>query len=109
MGNLPKPKVRTGSVDIDGEPLELRGLTRGEFLQVGKAAEAEPETADPTMFAFAASVSYDEAKAWLDEAPIEATISVMEKCLELSGLASPKDSNSKSESSEEKSTASTSS
>lgn len=85
MGNLPKAKCPTDVVDVDGERVEVRGLTRGE---VKTMTEFKDENlVDPYVVSCGVGVSATEAAEWLKDASMVGSQSVIVKILELSGMA----------------------
>lgn len=86
MGNLPKAKCPTRTLDVGGEPLELTGLTRGQLHAVNAAGAGDPAKFEISLVGFACGVTYDEAAEWLDSIPAGIAQEVVEAAMELSGL-----------------------
>lgn len=59
---LPPSKVSTGTVELSGGVVEIRGLTFNE------AREMRGERANAVAIAYATGCTEDEAQAWIDTA-----------------------------------------
>jgi hypothetical protein len=93
---LPKIELKTETLNLDGNSVTVRGMTRAEALSMNKAIQAnpdKPEEADYYVVATGCDVSIDEARVWVDSSPMDACMAVVKAILALSGLGdtAPKD------------------
>jgi hypothetical protein len=86
MGNLPKAKCPVDTIDIDGEPVEVRGMTRGEVTTLMGMKDESVDKSDAFALSCGAGVSTTEAAEWLASAPMVVSQSLLEAVLRLSGL-----------------------
>lgn len=84
---LPRVKMPTSTVDIDGEEVVVFGLSREDIHEMSKL---DPADAEVYMISRGCRVDLDEAKAWFSASPIHVVDVVLEKVQELSYL-DPKD------------------
>lgn len=80
---LPTISLPRDTVDIDGQQIQLRGLSRGEVLSVKTETPAEMEV---QLLAFGLDMNSEEVKAWYDATPSSAVQKLVEKVMALSGL-----------------------
>ena len=81
---LPQFSIPTDMLDIEGQTLTLRGLTRGEIIKL-KNFEDEIEGEIWTL-ATGLELPLDEVRAWYDKAPTMIVQKIVKKIVELSGL-----------------------
>jgi hypothetical protein len=86
MGNLPKAKGPVDTVDVDGELVEVRGMTRGEVTTLMGMKDESVDKSDAFALSCGAGVSTTEAAEWLASAPMGVSQSLLEAVLRLSGL-----------------------
>lgn len=88
---LPRIELPTDTVNVGGEEIAVRGLSRKEVLSLSKHT-ADPEKADVLAVSWGCNVSEQDAEEWLDCSPSGITIEVISKIMELSGMGDiPKD------------------
>jgi hypothetical protein len=93
----PEDRIEVPVLDQDGnlitDWLRVRGLTRGEWLTVGKITGDEPDVAAVRRGeSFSVSVglleprlTLEEASEWLENAPASITSTVVNRIMELTG------------------------
>lgn len=93
---LPTFALPTGTVSVGGQDVPVRGLSRGEVLNLRPLLEAvadDKETAadiralEVRLLAHGFDVSEDDASGWYDTTATEAVAPCIEKIMSLSGLA----------------------
>ena len=88
MSKLPVRALPTDTVDVDGTPVEVRALSRSEVLQFSNIAEGgDKDAADNFILEHGASVTAEEARSWRESVDAITGALVIDKILELSGLA----------------------
>ena len=84
---LPKIELPTDVVDLHGTKVEVRGLSRSEFLHMAKEAEGDVETAEILALAAGAGCTVEEAKEWRENSPSGDVGKVLDRISELSGMS----------------------
>lgn len=82
---LPRVPLPTTKLEIGGELLEVRGLSRSEAISVGEMAN-KPNEAEIWVVAKGCDVDISEAREWREVMPSAVIDQVVNKILELSGL-----------------------
>lgn len=107
---LPTKPMPTRTIDIDGQALDVRGLSRTEAMHftTGFTPDAMPDTlvgaradlAETYLVSKGTGVTEDEAAAWRDSTDSEAVGLVVDTVLELSALIKSGESDPKALSSD---------
>lgn len=84
---LPLSPLATGTVDIGGQTVEFRSLSRAEALKLNGYRGREDE-AEVFIIASATGASEDEAQAWRESVDVATAGLLIDGILILSGLAS---------------------
>lgn len=82
---LPVISSGTAEIEIDGQTVTLRSLTRGEVLAIGEFEDDLPEV-EARMLAYATDTPLEDAKSWYASVPQWAVGPLIEKIAELSGV-----------------------
>lgn len=85
---LPKPRpLATEDIEVLGEVVTVRALSRSEALHVNTAFSKETaDEAEVYILSKGASVSEDEARSWLQGADLEAGGLLIDAIVRLTGL-----------------------
>lgn len=83
---LPKVELPTDKVEIDGEMVEVRGLSRTEFLGLSKRAAGDVEIAEVGALVLGCGVTEEEAAEWRATTPAGDVGRVLDRISELSGM-----------------------
>jgi hypothetical protein len=83
---LPVKPLATDSVEIGGERVDFRSLSRSEALQL-QAFRGREDEAEVFILARGSGVSEDEARAWREQVDTETAGVLIDGILFLSGLA----------------------
>lgn len=95
---LPTRPLPTASVEVYGQPVEVRALSRSEALHVNTGFTKETaDQAEVYILARGAGISEDEAREWLGQNEVAEAGKLVDKILALTGLLedgeeAPKDS-----------------
>ena len=88
-----KSKCPTREVDVDGEKITVRGLTRSEQHSLAPLADAVTSEApgalvalDAAVLAYGCSVTREEAAVWLQDGSAAAATALLDTIGELSGM-----------------------
>lgn len=84
--SLPKVEMPKDEVDVQGNKVPVRGLSRAEFLKISQDSDGDVESAEIACLALGAGVSADEAKEWRENAPAGDVGRVLDRIAELSGV-----------------------
>lgn len=89
---LPRKALPTGTVTIEGQVIEVRGLSRAEALHFTTGfTEGELEDrvtrAEVFLLVKGVGVSEEEALAWRNETDADTSGPLIDKVIELSGLS----------------------
>lgn len=92
-GKLPAIPLPSGEVEIGGQRVTFRALSRARTVELSRFRDADGETvhaveAERFIVAHALGVSEEEAGAWLEEIPAPEAQVLMEAIAELSGIQS---------------------
>ena len=82
---LPAVALPTGTVEVAGVAVAVRGLSRSEAIQLSTLG-SDLEAAENFLLATGTGVTAEEAKAWRDSTPPEVVGPVVDRIVELSGL-----------------------
>jgi hypothetical protein len=82
---LPDVPLPRDTVQVDGVPVAVRGLSRSEVARLSSFA-GDFDGAENWVLACGAEVSEDEAKAWRAAVPPDAAGLVIDRICELSGI-----------------------
>ena len=82
---LPKVSLPTDTVYVDGNKVEVRGLSRAEAMKLPTFA-GDMDEAEAYILSVGAGVSIEDAKAWREDSPADAVGIVVDRIVELSGL-----------------------
>lgn len=84
---LPAVPLPTDKVDVAGEQVEVRGLSRLEVARLGTGVYAgKNDDAEVFVLSRGANISEDEARAWLGAVHADVAGPVLDRICELSGL-----------------------
>lgn len=87
---LPKSVLPVKEIELsDGAKVSVRGLSRGEFVDIAKRADGDPVEAEKLVLAVGTDTPEDEAREWYDNSLTGDVGLVVELISELSGM-SPK-------------------
>lgn len=89
---LPVIPEASAEVEVGGQTVTVRALTRGQVIALGGLEDDVPE-AEARMLAYATGTSIKEAKAWYASAPHWAVQPLIEKIAELSGVETDRPTN----------------
>lgn len=92
---LPVSPLATGSVEVAGQPVAIRSLSRAETLTL-RAFDGHTGEAEAYVVSCGTGEALDDARAWLDQVDSATAALVVEAVLDLSGLLPRKPSNSPS-------------
>lgn len=82
---LPVVPLPRDTVNVAGQDVEVRGLSRAEALRLRSLIEDE-DAADAFVLQCGTGVSHDEAAAWREVTPLETVGLLVDRILELSAL-----------------------
>jgi hypothetical protein len=84
---LPVVSLPTATVDIDGQSVSVRGLTRGEAM-IGAAMNTGSNAVEleKHVLVHGLDTAAEEIEAWYDKAPSRVVQTLVEKIMELSGM-----------------------
>lgn len=86
--SLPKVVAKTSTVDVDGQPVPVRGLTRGENAHVSRLIEEKKlEAAEVFILAKGTDLPEHEAKEWYDTTNSGVVDSVLKAIQKLTGIS----------------------
>jgi hypothetical protein len=85
---LPVVSLPRDTVEVHGEKVEVRGLSRAEAFKLTQAFPGNPDAAEAFLIACGAGVTEDEARAWREATDPTSVGKVVDRIVELSGLAS---------------------
>jgi hypothetical protein len=84
---LPNVSLKTRTVEIDGQQVEVRELSRGEAMALAQQAdESDPAAQERRVLAFAMDVPLEQVEAWYDGAPSGVVQRLVTTIMALSGL-----------------------
>lgn len=83
---LPVKAPATDTVDLDGEKVEVRGLTRAEVIRLGSAYTNDADAAEVYLVACGTGVTEAEATEWRDATDAMSAGLVIDRIGELTGL-----------------------
>lgn len=84
---LPKVSERRSSVEIAGETVSCRSLTRAEVAEVHKAYESGSQLeAEALLVAYGTDTDLAETQEWLGTVPFDVVAPLVAHITELSGL-----------------------
>lgn len=83
---LPKIALPKDEVDLDGTKVPVRGLSRAEVLEMGTYGE-DISKAETIALMYGCGVTEEEAQQWREDTPADAVGLVLDRIVELSGLA----------------------
>lgn len=86
MGALPAVPLPRDTVDVEGVPVQVRGLSRHEVTKLA-AFGVDVDGAENWALACGTDISVDEATAWRAAVPADVAGAVVDRICELSGLA----------------------
>jgi hypothetical protein len=89
MATLPLDPLATGSVDIAGNEVPIRSLSRPEGIRL-QTFQGHEDDAEAYIVAASTGVTDDEARAWLAAVSIETGGRMVDAILQLSGLMDPR-------------------
>lgn len=79
---LPKTSLPTQVVQVAGQDVQIRGMSRAEVHKIGTDLEA----AEAVVISFACDVTVEEAQAWLGSTSADDAQVLIEAVIALSGL-----------------------
>lgn len=82
---LPKVALPTDIIEVAGEKVEVRGLSRSEVLKLSEY-NGDPDAAENYILAIGANVSIEEATDWRNSVPADVVSPILERIVQLSGL-----------------------
>jgi len=82
---LPRPELATGSIDVAGQPVTFRSLSRTEALQLHTFA-ADPDGAEDFLIATACGLSIEYVHEWRAAVDWDVVGPLVDAIIELSGL-----------------------
>lgn len=85
--SLPVVALPTDVVAVAGAEVKVRGLSRAEALKIHTAFAGDLASAETFILACGVGVTEDEAADWRDNTPPEPVGVVVDRIIELSGLA----------------------
>jgi hypothetical protein len=97
---LPKIPLPTGAVDVGGQTVIIRGLSRTEYLAVGRFGRDGFEDGEALILSAGTGVTVDEAKTWLNTTDPQTAGTVLDAIVALSGGIGSDGTNPKPDTSE---------
>lgn len=82
---LPTFAMPTATLDVDGQTVSLRGLTRGEALTIADLGHDAKEL-ETALLSYGADMEREAARLWHASAPAGVVHLIVQKIMELSGL-----------------------
>lgn len=86
---LPKVAIARDQVEIGGQTVDFRALTRAEALKVGTAYKDDPDSAESFILACGVDCTIEEARTWRNSTPMSEAGKLIDGIIVLSGLATP--------------------
>ena len=83
---LPSIPLPQSKVEIGGQTVEFRSLSRKEATQLGTQFKDNPDAGEAYLIAKAVGGTEEEAAAWRDATPFDEVTKLIEGILILSGL-----------------------
>lgn len=84
--NLPRPTLPNGTIEIDGERVEYRSLSRAQAVALADF-QGRPNDGEDWILACGLDVPVDEAHAWRDAVSTEVAGHLLEAIIDISGLS----------------------
>lgn len=84
---LPLIPLPRDTVEVAGEKVEVRGLSRAEALKISTVYEGDLDAAETYLLSVGAEVPFEEAKEWRYAAPAAEVGRLVDRIVELSGLS----------------------
>lgn len=82
---LPTVALPTGTVEIDGDTVPVRGLSRGEAMAMAKNVEDAAES-EIALISHGLDTALADVREWYGGAPSHVVQKIVAKVMELSGL-----------------------
>lgn len=83
---LPKIEMPKDEVDVQGTKVPVRGLSRAEVLEM-HGCDGDLNKAEVVALVHGAGVTQEEAQDWRENTPADLVGLVLDRIVELSGLA----------------------
>lgn len=83
---LPVVALPTETIEVNGESITIRGLSRGEVIQIGTVGAKDMVEGECLALAAALGAPIDDVRAWYATAPFPVVQLLAGKIAELSGL-----------------------
>lgn len=84
---LPSVPLPTDTIDINGQEVRFRSLSRAETLKLTTQFKDDPDSAEIFVLACGTGVSLDQAKQWRDETDPTTAGKLVDGIIILTGLA----------------------
>src|SRR5262245_51633579 len=86
MRNLPRPTLPNGTIEIEGERVEYRSLSRAQAIELNNY-QGRPNEGEDWILACGLDITVDEARAWREAVTTEVGGHLLEAIIDISGLS----------------------